>query len=44
MSCCAPPLETVTLTVADVPTLFAASYAFDVIVWAPLAAVVVFQE
>src|SRR6476469_3386946 len=38
------PLETVTVTVADVPTLPAASKALETIVCDPLATVVLFQE
>src|SRR5690349_6663292 len=38
-----PPLLTVTLTVADVPTLLAASYAFATSACAPFDAVVVSQ-
>ena len=38
------PLKTVTLTVADVPMLFAASYAFDTSECDAFVAVVVFQQ
>ena len=39
-----PPLETVTVIVAEVPTLPAASYAFDTMVCDPFATAVVFHE
>jgi len=43
INCCAPPLLTVTVTVLDVPTLLAASYALLIRVWEPLGTRVVFQ-
>src|SRR5262249_16562773 len=43
-NCVAAEFDTVTVTVADVPTLFAASYAFTTSEWLPFATEFVFHE